>query len=93
MNDEILASVQNLKPIANDLGLTMGQLAIAWVLANPNVASAIVGSSKPEHIKEAVGAVGVQLPAETLRAIDDAIGDVAERDPEQTAKQSPNPRA
>lgn len=93
MKDEILASVQNLKPIANDLGLTMGQLAIAWVLANPNVASAIVGSSKPEHMKEAVGAVGVQLPAEALRAIDDAIGDVAERDPEQTAKQSPNPRA
>lgn len=93
MRDEILSAVQGLKPIANELGLTMAQLAIAWVLANPNVASAIVGSSRPEHIREAVGAVGVALPPDALRAIDDAIGAVAVRDPAQTEKQSPNPRA
>lgn len=93
MRDEILTAVDGLKSIADDLGLTMAQLAIAWVLSNANVASAIVGSSKPEHIREAAGAAGVVLPPDALQAIDEGVGGVAVRDSAQTEKQSPNPRA
>lgn len=73
LTDEILAAVQNLRPIAEQAGLTMGQLAIAWVLQNSNVASAIVGASRPEQLRESVGAVGRTLEPELLKAIDDVL--------------------
>ena len=68
-----------------------GQLAIAWVLQNPNVSSAIIGATKPAQIKENVKASGVKLSNETLKAIDKALDNVIERDPKKTT--SPNPRA
>jgi aryl-alcohol dehydrogenase-like predicted oxidoreductase len=91
MKDDVLAAVQGLTPIAQDLGLTMGQLSIAWVLANPNVSAAIIGASRPEQIHENVRASGVELSDDVLAAIDVAIADVITRDPSLT--QSPNPRA
>src|SRR5690606_10186214 len=74
LTDEILTAVQRLKPIAEQAGLTMPQLAIAWVLQNPNVAAAIVGASRPEQITDAVQASGVTLDADTMHAIDVALG-------------------
>jgi aryl-alcohol dehydrogenase-like predicted oxidoreductase len=79
MRDEILTAVQRLEPIAKQLDLTMAQLALAWVLQNKNVASAIIGATKPSQIKENVKAVGVKLEPSVMRAIDDAILSIAER--------------
>lgn len=91
MRDEVLEAVQKLQPIAKDAGLTMGQLAIAWVLQNPNVSSAIMGATKPKQVRENVKAAGVKLDASTMTAIDKALGTLPERDAEKTV--SPNPRA
>jgi aryl-alcohol dehydrogenase-like predicted oxidoreductase len=84
MNDTVLTRVQALRPIADDLGLSMAQLAIAWVLHNPNVASAIVGATRPEQVAENVKAAGVTLSDDVLAKIDDALGDVVETDPRKT---------
>lgn len=84
MSDEVLTGVQQLKPIADEAGLTMAQLSIAWVLQNPNVASAIMGASRPEQIEKNVAAAGVKLDAGIMAKIDDVIGPLAERDPAQT---------
>jgi aryl-alcohol dehydrogenase-like predicted oxidoreductase len=92
MNDDLLAAVQNLVPIAADLDLTMSQLAIAWVLQNPNVACAIIGASKPKQIVENVAAAGVVLPSEVMQRIDHALGDVVIRNPMLTAQNSPKQR-
>ncbi|MEY3971926.1 MAG: hypothetical protein RLY84_319 [Actinomycetota bacterium] len=73
MTDEVLTKVQKLKPIAEELGLEMSQLAIAWVLQNENVAAAIVGASKPKQIKENAKAAGVKIPAELMKKIDQAL--------------------
>ncbi|MGM7669938.1 aldo/keto reductase family protein [Microbacterium sp. A93] len=81
MSDEVLTAVQKLRPIADGLGATMGQLAIAWVLANPNVAGALVGASRPEQIAENVKALDLTLDDVTLRAIDAAIGHIVTDDP------------
>jgi 1-deoxyxylulose-5-phosphate synthase len=78
-DDDVLTAVQGLRPIAEGLGLTMAQLALAWVLREPNVASAIVGASRPEQIEDNVGASGVELDASTLRAIDEAVAPVVVR--------------
>ncbi|MCW2682609.1 MAG: hypothetical protein JWP33_522 [Blastococcus sp.] len=86
MTDEILSRVQQLRPIADDLGLTMAQLAVAWVLQNQNVAAAIIGATRPEQVHDNVKAVGVRLGADVLTRIDDALGDVVERDPTKTAR-------
>jgi aryl-alcohol dehydrogenase-like predicted oxidoreductase len=91
MNDDVLTAVQKLKPIAEQEGLTLAQLAVAWVLQNRNVSSAIIGATKPAQIKENVKASGVKLSSETLRAIDSALGNLPEKDPAKTV--SPNPRA
>jgi aryl-alcohol dehydrogenase-like predicted oxidoreductase len=72
--DDVLEAVQGLRPIADGLGLTMGQLALAWVLRRPEVASAIVGASRPEQVSENAAAAGVELDEGTLRAIDEALG-------------------
>ena len=84
MNDETLTRVQKLKTIADDLGLSMSQLAIAWVLANDNVAAALVGASRPEQIADNVKAAGVTLEADVLARIDEALGDIVETDPAKT---------
>jgi aryl-alcohol dehydrogenase-like predicted oxidoreductase len=84
MRDDVLAKVQELKPIAAEAGLTLAQLAVAWVLQNPNVASAIIGASRPEQVHENVKAVGVKLDAEVLKKIDEVLDGVAETDPRLT---------
>jgi aryl-alcohol dehydrogenase-like predicted oxidoreductase len=91
LRDDVLTSVQGLLPIASDLGLTPAQLAVAWVLANPNVSSAIVGASRPAQIVDNAKASGVKLDAGVLTAIDDALGDVVTRDPALTVSPSPRP--
>ena len=84
MNDDVLTRVQNLKPIADELDLSMAQLAVAWVLQNQNVAAAIIGASRPEQIAENVKASGIEIPAELMDRIDEALGDIVERDPSKT---------
>jgi aryl-alcohol dehydrogenase-like predicted oxidoreductase len=91
LRDDVLTSVQGLLPISSDLGLTPAQLAVAWVLANPNVSSAIVGASRPAQIVDNAKASGVKLDAGVLTAIDDALGDVVTRDPALTVSPSPRP--
>jgi aryl-alcohol dehydrogenase-like predicted oxidoreductase len=75
----VLEAVQRLAPVAAEAGLTMVQLALAWVLRQPNVASAIVGASRPEQVHANVSAAGIVLSADTLAAIDEALGDVVVR--------------
>ncbi|WP_395107378.1 aldo/keto reductase family protein [Actinomadura sp. SCN-SB] len=84
LNDDLLTRVQELKPVAADLGLTMAQLAVAWVLQNPNVSSAIVGASRPEQVRDNVKAAGVKLDADVLKRIDEILADVVVRDPDKT---------
>ena len=83
----MLTAVQQLKPLADQAGLTQGQLAIAWVLQNPNVSSAIVGATRPEQVRDNVKASGVKLDADLMKAIDEIVDPVVERDPGKT--QSP----
>jgi len=90
MSDDVLRTVQELKPLADQTGLTMAQLAVAWVLQNPNVAAAIVGASRPEQVYDNAKASGVKLDADLLKAIDDVLSPIAERDPAKT--QSPAER-
>lgn len=92
LTDQTLTAVQELRPVAESLDLTMSQLAVAWVLQNDNVASAIVGASRPEQVHENVAAAGVRLPAEALERIDAVLADVVERDPARTAAQTPRQR-
>jgi voltage-dependent potassium channel beta subunit len=90
LDDNILRHVQQLKPIAEDVGLTMAQLAIAWVLQNPNVSAAIIGASRPEQVRDNVAASGVRLDDEIMKRIDEALDGVIIADPSLTF--SPNPR-
>jgi aryl-alcohol dehydrogenase-like predicted oxidoreductase len=92
MNDDTLTRVQELQPVADELDLSLAQLAVAWVLQNENVASAIIGASRPEQVHENVKASGVKIPAELLARIDDALGDVVEKDPSKTSDSSPKGR-
>ncbi|GAA3171657.1 aldo/keto reductase family protein [Blastococcus jejuensis] len=85
-DDDVLTRVQRLRPIADDLGLTMAQLAVAWVLQNRNVAAAIIGATRPEQVHDNVKAAGVTLDDDVLKRIDEALGDVVERDPAKTAR-------
>jgi 1-deoxyxylulose-5-phosphate synthase len=78
-DDVVLEAVQRLRPISDGLGITMSQLALAWVLREPNVASAIVGASRPEQVEENAGASGIDLDQSTLAAVDEAVGDVVFR--------------
>lgn len=82
--DGLLDAVTQLQPIAADVGLSMAQLAVAWVLQNPNVASAIIGASRPEQVRENAVAAGVVLEAEVLARIDEVLGAFIERDPAKT---------
>jgi aryl-alcohol dehydrogenase-like predicted oxidoreductase len=91
LDDDVLTRVQRLKPIAEQAGLTMAQLAIAWVLQNPNVSSAIVGATRPEQLQDNVKAVGVKLDADVMKAIDEALDPVVERDPAKTESPARRP--
>ncbi|MFC5832525.1 aldo/keto reductase family protein [Nonomuraea insulae] len=91
MKDDVLARVQELKPVAADLGVSMAQLAIAWVLQNPNVSSAIIGASRPEQVRDNVKAAGVKLEDGVLQRIDEILGDVVERDPSKTVSPRSRP--
>jgi aryl-alcohol dehydrogenase-like predicted oxidoreductase len=93
MSDDVLTRVQELAPIAGDLGLSMAQLAIAWVLQNDNVSAALVGASRPEQVAENVKAAGVTIPDDAMKRIDEALGDVVTRDPAIVAKSVPAQRA
>ncbi|MEN9715046.1 MAG: hypothetical protein RJA35_513 [Actinomycetota bacterium] len=84
MDDALLTAVQQLKPIADDLGLTLAQLALAWTLQNPNVSSAIVGASRPDQITSNLGAVGVEIPAEVMDKIEALTKPFAKFDPALT---------
>ncbi|WP_166848489.1 aldo/keto reductase family protein [Isoptericola sp. BMS4] len=92
MRDEVLERVQGLKPVADELDLSMAQLAVAWVLQNDNVAAALVGASRPEQVAENVKASGVEIPAELMTRIDEVLGDVVERDPGKTLEGMPKTR-
>jgi len=85
MVDDVLGRVQKLRPIAQEAGLSMAQLAVAWVLQNPNVSSAIVGATRPEQVRENAKAAGVKLGAGAMRRIDEILGEVVVRDPGRTA--------
>ncbi|MER7134185.1 aldo/keto reductase family protein [Streptosporangium saharense] len=91
MDDDLLTRVQQLKPVAADLGLTMAQLAVAWVLQNRNVSSAIIGATRPEQVRDNVGASGVRLGEDVLARIDEIIGAVAEKDPAKTVSPERRP--
>ena len=90
MKDDVLARVQELEPVAADLGLSMGALALAWVLQEENVAAAIIGASRPEQVADNVKASGVRLDPEVKQRIDDVLARVAVTDPALT--RSPDPR-
>jgi 1-deoxyxylulose-5-phosphate synthase len=74
-DEALLERVQRLRPIADEHGLTLAQLALAWVLREPNVASAIIGASRPEQVEDNVGGAGVRLDDSTLARIDEILGD------------------
>ena len=92
MDDDLLTRVQKLRPLADEAGLTMAQLAVAWVLQNPNVASALVGASRPEQVEDNVAAAGKKLDADLMKAIDDVLGDAVIDDPSMTEKTAPKTR-
>jgi aryl-alcohol dehydrogenase-like predicted oxidoreductase len=85
LRDDVLTAVQRLSPLAAEAGLSLAQLAVAWTLQNPNVSAAIVGATRPEQVRENVKAAGVRLDAGLMSRIDEALGDVVERDPARTA--------
>jgi aryl-alcohol dehydrogenase-like predicted oxidoreductase len=90
MRDDMLEPVQRLMPLAAEAGMAPATMAVAWVLQNPNVASAIVGASRPDQLDDSVKAAGVTLDAELMRRIDEVLDGVAEHDPRHT--QSPAKR-
>jgi aryl-alcohol dehydrogenase-like predicted oxidoreductase len=90
MSDDVLEAVQQLQPVADEVGLSLAALAVAWTLQNDNVSAAIIGASRPEQVTENVKAAGVRLDDEAMKRIDEALGDLVERDPAKT--QSPAKR-
>ncbi|GAA2635864.1 aldo/keto reductase family protein [Dactylosporangium fulvum] len=91
LSDEVLTAVQQLKPLAEQAGLTMAQLGVAWVLQNPNVSSAIVGATRPEQLQDNVKASGVKLDAELMKRIDEALAPVVVSDPALTTSPAQRP--
>ncbi len=81
MSEERLAAVDRLRPVADEAGLTLTELALAWVLRRPELASAIVGASRPEQVHANANASGIELSPDTLAAIDDALGDTPVKEP------------
>jgi aryl-alcohol dehydrogenase-like predicted oxidoreductase len=91
MRDDLLTRVQDLRPVADEAGLSMAQLSVAWVLQNPNVSSAIIGASRPEQVRDNVRAAGVRLDPEVLKRIDDILEPFIERDPAKTTSPAKRP--
>jgi voltage-dependent potassium channel beta subunit len=91
LTDPILGRVQQLRPVAEEAGLSLSQLAVAWTLQNPNVSAAIVGATRPEQVRENVKASGVRLDPAVLARIDDILGPVIVRDPAQTESPAARP--
>jgi len=92
MRDDVLERVQQLVPLADQAGLSMAQLAVAWVLQNDNVASAIIGASRPEQVRNNVAAAAVRLEDDLMDKIDKVLDPVVERDPGKTLENAPKPR-
>jgi aryl-alcohol dehydrogenase-like predicted oxidoreductase len=92
LSDDVLERVQQLEPLAKEAGLSMAQLAVAWVLQNDNVASAIIGASRPEQVEDNAAASGVKLSDELLSKIDEVLDPLVERDPARTLQSSPRTR-
>jgi aryl-alcohol dehydrogenase-like predicted oxidoreductase len=92
MRDDVLERVQQLVPLADEAGLSMAQLAVAWVLQNDNVASAIIGASRPEQVQDNVAAAAVRLEDDLMGKIDKVLDPVVERDPGKTLVNAPKPR-
>jgi aryl-alcohol dehydrogenase-like predicted oxidoreductase len=90
LREEVLERVQQLRPLAEEAGLSMAGLALAWVLQEENVASAIIGASRPEQVHDNVRAVGIRLDPALRQRMDEILAPVAETDPALTT--SPNPR-
>ncbi|MDG4772105.1 MULTISPECIES: aldo/keto reductase family protein [unclassified Solwaraspora] len=91
MTDQTLSTVAQLKPLAEQAGLSMAQLALAWVLQNPNVSSAIIGATRPEQVRDNVKASGVQLDGGLMKAIDEILEPIVERDPGRTVSPASRP--
>jgi aryl-alcohol dehydrogenase-like predicted oxidoreductase len=91
LTDEVLTAVAGLKPLAEQAGLSMAQLAVAWVLQNPNVSAAIIGASRPEQVRDNVKASGVRLEADLMKSIDAVLDPVVERDPAKTVSPARRP--
>jgi aryl-alcohol dehydrogenase-like predicted oxidoreductase len=91
LSDEVLGAVQQLVPIAEQAGTSLAQLAIAWVLQNPNVSSAIIGATRPAQVEENAKAAGVRLDASVLKAIDEVLDPIVERDPQRTGSPAQRP--
>jgi aryl-alcohol dehydrogenase-like predicted oxidoreductase len=91
LRDDVLERVQALRPLADEAGLTMAQMAVAWVLGNPNVSTAIVGASRPDQLADSVRASGVVLDDDLRAAIDDVLGDAVVRDPARTESPAERP--
>jgi aryl-alcohol dehydrogenase-like predicted oxidoreductase len=91
MRDPLLAKVQELKPLADEAGLSLAQLAVAWTLQNPNVSAAIIGATRAGQVRENVKAAGVKLDTGLMRRIDDVLGADVERDPARTASPPSRP--
>ena len=84
LDDDLLTRVEQLRPVADEAGLSLSQLAVAWVLQNQNVSAAIIGATRPEQVRENVKASGVRLGDAVLRRIDDILAPVIQRDPALT---------
>jgi aryl-alcohol dehydrogenase-like predicted oxidoreductase len=91
LTEEILTRVQLLKPVAEQAGLSMAQLAVAWTLQNPAVSAAIIGATRPEQVRENAMASGVQLDPEVLKQVDSVLGDQVVIDPAYTASPRTRP--
>ncbi len=91
LRDDVLTRVQELRPLADAAGLTMAQMAVAWVLGNSNVSAAIVGASRPEQLADSVRASGVVLDADLRAAIDEVLGEAIVRDPARTESPAERP--
>jgi aryl-alcohol dehydrogenase-like predicted oxidoreductase len=86
LDEQLLERVQRLRPVADGLDLSMAQLALAWVLREENVASAIIGASRPEQVEDNAGASGVELDPGTLAQIDEILGDSVAWEPPDSSR-------
>jgi aryl-alcohol dehydrogenase-like predicted oxidoreductase len=91
LRPEVLTAVQKLKPIADSVGVSMSQLALSWVLAQPGVSAVVMGASTASQVTENAKASGIKLDSTTIKLIDEVLGSLPERNPAHN--QSPNPRA